>query len=173
MIKKMINLILILSAVSCSGTKSIQQIESVKFKLPEDAVRIDNTVLNPNSKRDQKLIQLKNVYKVDDVFIGLSQPFTGNLKENFLEEEKKGFDYDYKKFDLVESHQYKSSIEKINGNDVLVTYSYYENLGQYSFKVLKTDNTQIIGGTIVFEKQSDYTSSTKILHDLLESVKFQ
>lgn len=173
MIKKIAILIILFFVASCGGTKNIQKIESVKFKLPEDAVKIENTALDPNSKKDQKLIQLKNIYKVNDILIGLSQPFKGELKEGFLKDEKNGFDYDYKKFDLIESHQYKSSIEKINNNDVLITYTYYENIGQYSFKILKTDNTEIIGGTIVFDRQSDYNTATNTMYDLLKSAKFE
>lgn len=171
--KNLKNLIIILLVVSCSSSKNIKKIESVKFELPKGVVKIENASLDQNNKKDQKLMLLKNIYKINDIYIGLSEPFKGELKEDFLKSEKNGFDYDYKNFGFIESHQYKSSIEKINNNDALIMYTYYENIGQYSFKILKTDNKQIMGGTIVFEKQSDYTEATKILSDLLNSVKFE
>ena len=167
------NLFILLLAVSCNSSKNIHKIESVKFELPKGAVKVEKATLDQNNKKDQKLLQLKNIYRVNNVFIGLSDPFKGEIKKDFLKSEKDGFDYNYKIFGFIESHQYKSRIEKINNNDALVIYTYYENIGQYSFKILKIDNNQVIGGTVIFEQQSDYTQATKIVYDLLNSVKFE
>ncbi|CAD0002245.1 hypothetical protein [Flavobacterium salmonis] len=165
-------LIIILLAASCSGSKNIQKIESVKFELPKGAVKIENTSLDQNNKKDQKLMLLKNIYKINDVYIGMNDPYKGEVKNDLLKDIKDGSDYDYKKFDFIESHQYKSSLENIN-NETLIIYTYYEDVGQYSFRKVNKEKTQIFGGTIVFEKQSDYTEATKIVNDLLNSVKFE
>lgn len=173
MIKKVTNLILILLMISCSSNKNVRKIEFVTFQLPKGAMKIDNEKLNNSNKKDQKITQLEYLYKINDIYIGLSQPFKGVIKEEYLKTIKNGFDYDYNKFDFIKSHEYKSNIEKINNNAVLLIYSFHENIGQYSFKILKTDNTEIIGGTIVFENQSDYNEATKVLYNFLNSVKFK
>ena len=171
--KNLKNLIIIFLVVSCSSSKNIQKIESVKFELPKGAVKIENATLDQNNQKDQKLLLLKNIYKINDVYIGMNDPYKGEVKNDLLKDVKDGSDYDYKKFGFIESHQYKSSLENINNNETLIIYTYYENVGQYSFRKVNKVKTQIFGGTIVFEKQSDYTEATKILSDLLNSVKFE
>ncbi len=118
-------------------------------------------------------MSLQNIYKIDNIYVGFGKPFNGEVKRDILQDNKNGFDSDYKKFGFIESRQYKSSIEKINNNNVFIMYRYYDNIGQYSFKILKNDYHQIIGGTIVFEKQSDFSQATKILYNLLNSIKFE
>ncbi|RKR08975.1 hypothetical protein C8C83_0573 [Flavobacterium sp. 90] len=165
-------LIIILLFISCSSTKNVQKLESVKFELPKGAVKIENATLDQNNKKDQKLMLLKNIYKINDVYIGMNDPYKGEVKNDLLKDIKDGSDYDYKKFGFIESHQYKSSLENINNYETLIIYTYYEDVGQYSFRKVNKEKTQIFGGTIVFEKQSDYTEATKIVNDLLNSVKF-
>lgn len=170
--EKKISLIIILLAISCGSTKNIQKIEFVKFELPKWAIKIENASLDQKNKKDQKLMLLKNIYKSNDVYIGMNDPYKGEVKNNLLKGIKDGSDYDYKKFGFIESHQYKSSLENINNNETLIIYTYYEDVGQYSFRKVNRENP-IFGGTIVFEKQSNYTEATKIVNDLLISVKFE
>lgn len=171
--KKHFKYLLLLLIISCSTKKNIQTFDSFKLKLPKETVKITAKSLDSISKLDQKIIGVKNIYKINNVYLAMGDPYKGEVKEGLLENHKNGSDYRMKAYGYVESHQYKSSIEKINNNDALVMYEYYENIGQYIFKIKNPGNTQILGGMIVFENESNYDEATKILNDLLRSVQFE
>jgi hypothetical protein len=165
-------IILLFLVVGCSTTKNIQ-IGLVKFKLPKYLEKIDAKDLNTTNKLNQKIIDAKNIYKIDNIYVTTSDTYKGEVKKNLLEGYKKGFDYQMKDFGLVESNQYKSSLTKINNNDVFTMYTFYKNVGEYTFKMINKDYNQIISGRVVFENQSNYEEATKILNDFLKSVKFE
>ncbi len=165
-------LILLLLITSCSINKKSLSIGEFKFKLPKKAVAIKPEDLDANSQINQKKIPTKYIYKIDDIYLGINDPYKGEIKKDFIKDQKKGWDYTFKDFEFIESHQYQSSITKINNNETFIMYKYYKNIGQYSFSMINKDNTQILGGTIVFENQTNYAEATKILNDFLKSVKF-
>lgn len=168
-------IILLFLIVSCNTSKNIQTIELglVKFKLPKEAIKITTKNIDSISKLNQKIKELKNIYKIKDIYFAMNDPLKTDVKKDLLEEHKRGWDYDYKNFGFVESQQYVSSLKKINNNETFYMYHYNENIGQYSFKMVNKNRTQILGGTIVFENQSNYDEATKILNDFLKSVQFE
>lgn len=170
--KHIIHLILLLLITSCSTNKKALSIGEFKFKLPKKALEIKPEDLDTNSQINQEKIPTKYIYKIDDIYLGINDPYKGEIKKDFLENRKKVDDNRYKKNDFIEYHQYQSSLTKTNNNETYAMYEFKKNVGQYSFSVINKDNTQILGGTIVFENQSNYEEATKILNDFLKSVKF-
>jgi hypothetical protein len=172
--KKLISILCLLYlCASCSTSKQTITIQSLKFKLLKESVKIKAQSLSEHNKKDEKVILLKNIYKAKDVLIGISDPLKDEIKKDLLKNHKFSHDYDMKSFELIEIQQYQSKLETINGNEVLYFYTYYEDVGEYSFRMVSKDYTQIFSGRIVFEKQSDYEEATKILNDLLNSVDFE
>ena len=170
--KHITHLILLLLITSCSVNKKAHFIGEFKFKLPKKAVAIKPEDLDANSPINEKKIPSKYIYKIDSIYFGINDPVTGTIDKNFLEEDKKSFDYDYKRSGLIEAFQYQSSIVKINNNETFIMYKYYKNIGKYIYKTVNKDNTQVFTGTVVFENQSNYAEATKILNDFLKSVTF-
>jgi hypothetical protein len=171
-------IIALLFTVSCGTSKNSQLLEVGKFslKVPKEAVKITHEDLdskNPSQQMIKKLTNMNIIYKINDVYFGMLDPFKGEIKKDYLKDSKKGFDYLHKDFGTVESEQYKSSLAKINNNDVFVRYRFDKNIGQYTFKMVNKDYNQMFSGVIFFENQSNYEEATKILDDLLKSVKFE
>ncbi len=165
-------LILLLLITSCSINKKAHSIGEFKFKLPKKAIAIKPEDLDANSPINGKKIPSKYIYKIGDIYLGIEEPVKATIDKKLLEEDKKDRDNYYKKHELIEFVQCQSSLTKINDNEAFIMYNYYKNSGQYIYKMVNKDNTQVFTGTVVFENQTNYAEATKILNDFLKSVKF-
>jgi hypothetical protein len=151
----------------------VHSVQSITFALPQEAIKIANTNLNPNNIKDQTVIKYENIYKIDDMYFAITHPATGTMSNDHLDVIKTDHDRLMIDLEFVEVGQYKSSLEKINNNKVLIYYSFYDNVGDYFFMVLKNDNSEIFSGRIAFENQLNYTEATEILDNFLISVQFE
>jgi uncharacterized protein YcfL len=172
--KNIIILKLLLLLVSCSTSKELIKLEHVSLKLPTGTKKNTKEQLNPLNKRDEIVMEYKNIYRVHEDII-ITTPNSApkhKIEKNYLLERKKLIDGLVRENNLDEASQYKSYIETVNNNEVLITYKFYD-YGKYSFSIINKDNTQSFMGTITFENKSNYEKATKILNDLIKSVKFK
>lgn len=172
---KKLNLIICLF-ISCSYLSVAQttySISSIKFILPQEAVKINTSNLDLNKRKDKIVNDHENIYNISNIFLGISATEKGNMSNTHLEDFKKGQDFLMKRLELLNSLNYQSEIKTINNNKILILYSFYNNIGDYFFMVLKNDNSEIFSGRIAFENQSNYTEATGILDDFLISVQFE
>jgi hypothetical protein len=121
--KKLISILCLLYlCASCSTGKQTITVQSLKIKLPKEAIKIDKTSLDPSTKRNQRIIELdklKNIYKINDVYLAMNTPFKGAVKKDLLINYKKFNDYqikDFKKLDAKERDRILSVIlaEEVN-----------------------------------------------------------
>ena len=67
---------------------------------------------------------------------------------------------------------YKSSIENINNNTILVTNSVSDNTCYCFFYCFNARNTRTINGRLVYDR-SDSAKAETVLTDLLNGIKFK
>jgi hypothetical protein len=176
--KKIITILLSVKLlISCSAGREQLKYDHVSFSLPKHAKKITKEQLNPVNKRDQYVMEFKNIYQViDDILITTTISSSKHyIEKDYLLERKKWSDNFLRDNDLIEATQYKSRIETVNNNEVLIMYKFsdFSHFGKYSFQVISNDNTQTFKGTVTFENKSNYEKATKILNDLIKSVKFK
>ena len=163
-------------SISCNSSKNIVKTDSVKFKLPENAVKIEKTALNQFPKIVKNFEHHKDIYKVNEIYIGLTPIKQVNYAADRLKRLKGLYDDSRKEFDLLygkSNDHYKSSLKKINKNEVFIKYKYSLGIGEYYFVIVNNNRTKGINGSVIFEKESDYNQANKILRGMLNSFEFQ
>lgn len=169
--KKILTVIFLTLLCSIKLQSQVQhRVGNLSFSLPKEATKISATSLNVNIKAERRLINIKNIFKINSIFLGVFDLEIGQIPIDILERHKKMQDGIAIEFaDLQET---KSEIVKINANNVFIYYNNWGNNAGYYFIVLKNDNKQLFGGRLTFAAKPDYATATKILYDLLNSVKW-
>ena len=106
-------------SISCNSSRNIVKTDSGKFKLPKNAVKIEKTALNQSPKIAEKFKPHSDIYKVDDIYIGLTPVAEVKYEADRLKRLKGLYDDSRKEFDLLygkSNDHYKSSLKKINKN---------------------------------------------------------
>lgn len=147
-------------------------VQDMTFKLPTEAVKIESSSLALYSNVQQRFIKFPNIYKVNNIYLGIRELRIGKLQNDHLVKLKTVLEALAE--DTADFIQTDSKIETINSNKVLITYDYSNNynIGNYDIIVMKSDNKQIFAGRLTFEGQSNFAVATKILYDFLNTVVF-
>jgi Family of unknown function (DUF5977) len=167
--KLMLMISLVVLFVNLGIAQNKHSIQKMTFYLPNNAVKITSTTFDSNSI-GYRLTNLKNIYKINDIYLGIKDLEIGDIPIGILDTIKKV--HEGLAEDLADIQQTTSEIKTINSNKVFIFYNKLGNSQGYYFVVLKSDNEQLFGGRLVFEGQSNYAAATTILFELLNSVTF-
>ena len=111
-------------SISCNSSRNIVKTDSGKFKLPKNAVKIEKTALNQSPKIAEKFKPHSDIYKVDDIYIGLTPVAEVKYEADRLKRLKDVFEYGQIGLDFPDNDN-SSSIKKINKNEVFTKYISY------------------------------------------------
>ena len=168
--------VLMLSAFVSFSQKVLNLQDKVTMELPSMAKPITKTdaLSHVNKTFNNKIIsnslsgtKSDELYLIDNILISLrTQDIQAN--SNYLTERKNGIDAMYKS-----DATYKSYIQKINNNNVLViNYRLTDGNEYYRFYVINAVFSKSVFGFIVFNN-SDLNKANDILKELLNRLKFK
>ena len=170
--KYIIYISLFFLSISCNSSRNIVKTDSVKFKLPKNAVKIEKTALNQSPKIAEKFKPHSDIYKVDDIYIGLTPVAEVKYEADRLKRLKDVFEYGQIGLDFPDNDN-SSSIKKINKNEVFTKHIRSKENEEYYFVIVNNNRNKVIMGSVIFEKESDYNQANKILRGMLNSFEFQ
>lgn len=165
-------IVLPIAMISCNLAKQSKQHGLLIYELPKNTVKItrDQLAKNVNQKEDYEMPSgLTNLYKIDQIIIGITNSSKVNTSKDHLKNYKIGFDDMFAMPNL--DNDYSSVIENIGDNETLSLTYYRETTGFYTFFVTDAGHNQMINGKIQFSR-SDEKRAKKIFKNLLESIKF-
>lgn len=154
--------------------------KSISVDIPKGGQKItkEQAIIHARTKFNNNKIILghfantpvgNRLYKIDNVVITLN-PFDTTkvkLRKGYALLIKNGVD------EMAHGDPtYKSSLETINNNTVVITNSIYENAGYYYFYCFNANNTREMTGSLVYDK-ADKDKATAILNHILNSIKFK
>ena len=172
--KKITTVITILYSL-WSAAQTAYSTDDITFSLPNGAVKIAPSSLDPTIKKNEKLLLSDHIYKINDLYLRFSNSTKGQWPPNDFENLKKAMDYDMKRMERDDPNLYKSSVQTINNNKVIIMYDFYEgdNIGDYLVLVKNKDKTEVFSGGVYFEGRSKYDEATTLLNNFLASVTFK
>ena len=107
-----------------------------------------------------------NFYVVDNILITINYG-SKKFEENYPEILKKGLD--------AMNHRdatYKSTIEKIDNNTVLITNDKWKGIGYYYYYCFNSTSTANVRGSMKYN-EADEQKATAILNDLVKNIQFK
>lgn len=177
-----IKISLIVISLSISASVLAQQnkiMEIADIPLPSKAKKISNealrTMVDNNKKNPESLKVIFDpkgeYYQIDSFTLALYGEQV-NIKTNYLEDSKRGFEGSFKKTNCFTC---TTEIKAINNYKVLIVFLDTRDRGYFYFYTIKNDNSASINGSISYDKSNanNKNEALKTINDLLKGMKFK
>lgn len=153
--------------------------EIADIHLPLKAKKLSNEALRTMAGNNEKTSESPKVifdpkgeyYQIDSFTLALYGEHV-NIKTNYLEDSKKGFEGTFKKTSCFTC---TAEIKEINNYKALIVFLDTRDLGYYYFYTIKNDNKASINGSISYDKSKagSKAEALKTVYDLLKGMKFK